>query len=155
MSGMMQVPFGDTVVTRPAPAGPASAYVTYGMSMPLATHFRPATCQEVFCLAYLNGWKTILPVGSEHIAVVRSLRGTYSFTEEPGDGLVTFTFPPGQQCFKASEHRLQLERPARFYVARGDFRGYGGAPRVHQRADDWVEDFASHADKIKTSIERG
>ncbi len=155
MSGMLQVPFGDTFVTRPEPMGPPQAYKTFGMSMPARTHRRRATCEEVMCLPYLNGWRTILPLGSEHVDVVRSLRGRYSFTEGLDDGLVTFTFPPGQACFKASEHTIQLDRPAHFYVAHGDFRGYVQSPRVHQRSQDWVDEFANHTDKIKTAVERG
>lgn len=141
--------------TRPImPLMAPGAYKTYGMSMPLVTHWRQATCEEILCMHYLNGWKTILPADHEQVALVRSLKGRYSFTEEADDGLLEFTFAPGQPCFKASTHKLPLERPARLYVADGDWRRLGPA-RVHARAELWVEDFAEHQSTLAAAIERG
>lgn len=154
--GMIQVPFGrnGAVVSRIEPLQSPDHYKTYDMSMPVSTHWRKATCEEVGCANYQNGWDTILPAGSDKADLVRSLKGRYHFTEFPAEGgLVKFRFPP-QPCFEQSRHRVPLERPARFTVARGDFRGYFSTPRVHRRAEDWVEDFAIHSDKIRTAQER-
>jgi hypothetical protein len=160
MAGMIQVPFGryGQTISRIAPVAPPHAYKTYGATMPVGSHWRPATCEEVVCFNYLNGWKTVVAEGSPHADIARSLRGSYSFTEtaQPG-GMVEFLFAPGQKCFKWQDHKVPLERPARFYVAEGDFRGNPRrAPsRVHQNGIDWAEDFALHQDKIKTATERG
>lgn len=162
MSGMIQVPFGDATVTRPEPAGPASAYKTYGMSMPLQTHWRPATCEESGCAAYRNGWVSTFDLstdlGRKQYHFCSKVDRDRSFTEQrPGGALVKLVYPPGTPCFARSEHKVPLERPARFYVAEGDFRGNPRRipVRVHQRAEDWVEDFASHQDTIKTTLGRG
>jgi hypothetical protein len=160
MAGMIQVPYGlhGQFVTRPAPLMPAQAYKTYGMSMPVQSHWRPATCEEIMCFNYLNGWKTVVAEGSPHADIARSLRGSYSFTEtaQPG-GMVEFVFAPGQKCFKWNDHRVQLERPARYYVADGDFRGNPRRTpvRVHQRAEDWVSDFGEHQMKLAEAVQRG
>lgn len=158
---MLQVPFGDTFVTRPEPAGPSSAYKTYGMSMPLKTHWRDATCEEAACIAFSQGWVSTFDLSTElgrkqYHYCARTDRDR-SFTEQRDGDLARLTYPPGTPCFRRSEHRVPLERPVRFYVADGDFRGNPRRTpvRVHQRAEDWVEDFASHQDKLSTMKERG
>lgn len=143
---------------RIEPLMPVQAYKTYGMSMPLRTHWRPASCEEADCEAYRNGWQTIVPAASDHAELIRSadFRRRYRYTEQPGEGpLAVFTFPPGQQCFKSSEHRVPVGRPAIWTVRGGDWRGATTEPRVHKRAEDWVEDFAGHQDRLATAIERG
>lgn len=156
MTGMIQVPYGHGYVSRIAPIGPPQAYKTYGVSFPLKTHWREATCEEVMCLQYLNGWKTILPANDPKCDLVRSLKDRYHFTEMPSaDGLIEFIFPAGQPCFKQSQHRIQLDRPGAFYVRPGNFVAHTGETVIHRRPDDWVDDFANHQDKIKTRLERG
>jgi hypothetical protein len=147
---------------RLAPVAPVHAYRTYQIVTPLATHFRPASCEEVDCPDYLQGWVTKLdestPEGQGHAAFIRrELRGRYSFTEdrEPA-GLTAFTFPPGQACFRQRQHRTRIDRPEHFLRRDGDWRGNPtGAVRRHTSAADWQEDFAEHQDRIATAIERG
>lgn len=142
---------------RIQPAMPASAYKSYSMRFPLATHYRPASCAEVECQHHLLGWQTIVPEGSDNAALVRSLKGRYSFTEQaqPG-GLVEFTFPAGQACFRASTHRVALERTPVCLVTGGDWRGNPmGTPARTLRVDDWVDDFATHQDRLAREIEKG
>lgn len=82
----------------------------YRIAMPYDTHWGPATCEDIGCTAFLNGWKTVLPVGHDLIATLKRSGRTYR--EEPEDGgLVAFIFPAGQPCFQASTHRKQLDRP--------------------------------------------
>lgn len=143
---------------RPTPVGEPEQYKTYQIRRP-ASHYRQATCEEVSCESYLNGWKTLAdegtPDGQRIAGIVRSLKGTYAFTEERDPtGGTNFTFQPGQRCFKAAEHRVALERPALYYVKRGDWRRSENV-RQHRNADDWVDDFANHQDALKTRIDRG
>jgi hypothetical protein len=161
MSGMIQVPFGNTLVTRAAPLAGPEAYKTYGMSMPAETHWRPASCEEYGCEAYASGWVTTLDLSTElgrkqyHFITHDRER---SHTEQRITGtLVKCLFPAGTPCFGRSEHKVPLERPARFYVAEGDFRGNPRRipVRVHQRAEDWAEDFSGHLEGIKSLSERG
>lgn len=84
---------------------------TFRATAPLSTHWRQATCDEVDCPQFLNGWKTVLPQGSDLVAVLKGSGRAYA-TERVADGLVEFVFPAGQPCFKASTHRIQTGRPA-------------------------------------------
>lgn len=141
-------------VFRPDAALPVGAVKTYQILQPTATHFRPATCEEVECANHVNGWKTIVPVRSDLADAVRSSGRV--FTEEVIDGgLVEFRFKPGQQCFRAASHRISLQRDQLFMVRRGDWRGFEGPALQHRSAADWVDDFASHQDRLNTKIGRG
>ena len=61
-------------------------------------HWREVSCLEIGCVNYAMGWKTILPAGDmANIEMIR--RSNLGFREEREDGLVTFTFTPGQECF--------------------------------------------------------
>lgn len=156
---MVQVPFGDTLVSRSAPLMPASAYSTYGMLRPLKTHFRPATCEEAGCKAYRSGWVTTVDLGTElgqrqyHYI---SHDKTRSFTVQRASlTLVKVVYPPGNRCFRSASHKVSVGREPRFIVAHGDWRGYLERPRAHTRAEFWVEEFSEHADRLVTTLGRG
>ncbi len=74
--------------------------------------WRRATCRDG-CADYENGWQTVVPAGGPLERMVRELRG-YEFRETRLDGgLIEFTFPAGQRCFKAvqhGDHIVQIER---------------------------------------------
>ena len=143
------------------PLMPAEAYKTYGWSMPLATHWRPATCEEAGCEHYRDGWVTTLDLstelGQKQYAFCKGDRERRFTEQRPGAGTVKLAYGPGQPCFRRGDHKLPLGRPARFYVVEGDWRGNprGVPARVHPRAELWCEDFAEHQDKLATAIERG
>lgn len=136
-------------LNRITPNAPAAAYKTYAIRSPLSTHFRPATCAEVDCQPYQLGWSTTVPAGSKDEALIRRT-GRHFTAERVGAGFIKFSFPPGQACFKASTHRVSLQRPENFLVLGGDYRGNPvGTPAYrHTRPEFWVEDFAIHQDKI-------
>ena len=137
------------------PAMPVTAYKTYQAVLPLATHWRAATCEEAGCGYYLAGWQTIVPAGSELEALVRGSGRRFTEAAQPG-GLIEFTFPAGQACFRAAAHRVPTGRPERLFVRDGDWRGNPtGQVREHTRPQDWQEDFAGHQDRLRTAIERG
>ena len=78
---------------------------------PKETHWREASCREVGCGQYLNGWQTVLPAND--IANVGYIRRSGLGFREGGQGqLVRFIFEPGQECFKgrAGGHRMPVER---------------------------------------------
>ena len=61
-------------------------------------HWREVSCLEIGCVNFANGWKTILPANDvANIETIR--RSNLGFREEREDGLVTFIFTPGQECF--------------------------------------------------------
>lgn len=144
-------------LNRAEPKLPASEVKTYSIRSPLATHFRPATCQEVDCANYAKGWLTRLdtavPQQAQLANDIRLKLGRKFLAVERGT-VVEFTFPPGQQCF--AQHRVPLDRPEFYVVRDGDWRGNprGTAP-VQRNADDWLDDFANHQDRLKTVLDQG
>ncbi len=85
---------------------------------------------------------------------IRHLSGR-EFTDHIDEsGITVFDFPPDQDCFEG--HKIRIDRPEIFEVRGGDWRGNPTREsRIHDRPDDWVEDFALHQDEIATRIERG
>lgn len=141
--------FGDPF--RIQPAMPVTAYRTFGIAKPLATHWRKATCEEADCAAYRNGWITRAQ-NPEQADYIKRHSGRSFIETAPG----VFQFRRGQICFAAADHVVPLEREG-IYVARdGDWRGNPtGRKRVHARPADWVDEFAEHQDRLKTLQERG
>lgn len=137
------------------PAGPMQAYKTYGMAMPLRTHWRKATCEEVDCQPYRHGWACTVTADTRAEADIRNSGRYFLLPEMLEGGFIKFVFPSGQPCFRATSHRIQLERPALYVVRGGDGRGSTGVIRKHVSGDDWVDDFRNHQDKIADAVGRG
>lgn len=129
---------------------PARAYDTYGIVMPKGTHTRVATCQEVECGAHAYGWMTKLDVGTE-IGVKRARyiidHSGRHWTAEQNGGLVTFTFPPGQQCF--AEHRVALEKEPLYTLKHGSMR-----PDVIS-GQEWLDRFGTNQQALAYIQEQG
>ncbi len=149
---------------RLQPSLPAAAVKTYQLLLPATTHFRPARCEEVDCSLYRNGFTMEIDLGTElGYAQFEYLRreSRRQFTREyrpggtNGHNFAILTFPPGQQCF--NEHQTSLEREPIPLVRGGDWRGdpRGDPVKRHHNLDDWVDDFATHQQKIHDRIERG
>ena len=130
--------------------------VTYSLAAPIATHRRSATCAEVECAAYINGFVvTIDPnmdlgngyTGADQLAYLRDDR-TRTHTETVrSDGVVEFTYPPGQPAFGPEhEHTLPLEREP-FYIRRVNGRVF-----QHDRAEHWVEDLGQNQERLAKLI---
>jgi hypothetical protein len=152
--------FIDHQPFRFTPALPVERMKTYELDAPPATHFRAAPCEhpDVTCQAHAHGWSTTVDIttelGQQQANYIRSMSGRRYVEVRAEGGLTTFTFEPGQRCFRSAEHRIPLEREPAYRVLYGDWRGSELA-RTHARAADWVEDFAEHQDGIKTARERG
>jgi hypothetical protein len=142
---------------RLTPALGAEHMKTYALAAPLATHTRPATCAEVDCEAYLNGWITRLPWGSPMVEALKASGRRYAEVTGMGAAEREFLFNAGQPCFRASTHRVPLERDAIYLVKGGDWRGNPrGTPlRRHARAEHWVEDFGEHQLGVAAIVEKG
>lgn len=146
---------------RLPPAGPPQIYETFSVKAPIATHWRPASCLEVECSAHVNGWRTTVLAGSNDEALLRqACSGTVDghrrhFVElAQADGLVQFAFEPGQPCLAVSTHVVPLERPELYVRRAGDWRAHLGEARHYARADQWVDDFMVHQDRIIRQQER-
>lgn len=146
-------------INRITPALPAAAYKTYTLSAPLSTHWRPGTCEEADCQAYRNGWITRVDetteLGQKQAYHIRKMAGRRFREQREPAGLTAFVFEAGQACF--TQHQVPLERDVRYLVQGGDWRGnpQQTGTRVHKRGEDWLNDFAEHQDKLKTTLERG
>lgn len=139
---------------RIKPKLPARAFKTF------ATSWRnvEVRCNDprAACDAWRHGWRTVLdvstPDGRKRANYVR-LHSGRAFSVSVVGTIVTLTFPAGQQCF--ATHRVK-EDAAEFYVVGGDWRGNpNGQRRRVLRGDQWVDDFATHQQRLHDAIERG
>jgi len=142
------------------PQMPVSAYKTYQILQPRATHFLPASCEKVQCQPYLHGWRTTVDEGStlgqQQAAYIRSSSGRRFEETRLAAGLTEFVFEAGQRCFAADQHIAPVGRPEVYVVRDGDWRGNPtGQSRRHVRPADWVEDFADHQDRLATRAAQG
>ena len=142
-------------LNRVEPKGPAHVYKTYQIVSPLSTHWRDGTCEEAGCKGYEFGWQTAVDeatdLGARQAHYIRRQSGR-RFTERRTEiGLTAFVFEPGQTCF--ATHKVPLERPELYVVRGGDWRGNPrGDVRRHSSPDAWVDDFATHQDRIDRVI---
>lgn len=142
---------------RIEPKLPASAVKTYAIHAPISTHYRKASCQEVDCEAYAQGWATRIDptteLGKRQLNYIRLKSGrAFHDVTTIDTPIVTLIFNAGQQCFAG--HQVPLEREPFYVVRDGDFRGNprGTTPRK-MSAPDWTDDFANHQNTIATALE--
>lgn len=141
-------------LNRPDVHLPVTSMQTYSIKSPTSTHARPATCAEINCAEWRNGWITVLPTGSDNDRLLRrACVGQVDgyrrhFTASHDGGMTTFRFEAGQRCLSTTKHVVALDRPEIYVVRGGDWRGSTGLIRRHTRARDWVEDFALHQDAV-------
>ena len=137
--------------------GPES-YKTYEMRSPLSTHFRPATCAEANCTYYRDGFQVRVEGLAPKVLHAVQHSGRKYTVQKVAEGETYLAFEAGQPCLRASLHRVRIEdRPPLYVVRDGDWRGNprGTKARLHQRPEDWVEDFATHQQAIADEIEKG
>jgi hypothetical protein len=145
---------------RIAPTMPPQMYKTHTLAQPLRTHWRRATCAEVDCPRYLNGWKSVLDMtgqdGQNAAAWIRSMSGLHFTESATGPSELTFLFPAGQMCARADRHRLPLGRDPLMLVRGGDHRGNpSGLKHLFGRAEDWRDDLGEHLDVLREQKQRG
>lgn len=142
---------------RVEPELPPQAFQTYAVRRIPGVHTRKATCEEVRCAFWREGWTTKIDtttdLGKQQAAYIVKQSGRRFDMRRQGD-LMVFLFPAGQQCFAG--HEVSTERPPLFLVRDGDHRGNPtGRRRVHTRAQDWVEDMGEHLQTVREQRERG
>lgn len=127
----------------------------WGAHNPAATHWRKATCAEVDCEQYLNGWRTIVPAGSDSDLWLEHHSGRHfirNVVPQPdGARLAEYVFAPGQQCFRgqAGEHKLPLHRPP-ILTHRLTAR-----PLIRLAPNEFVDRMGEHLIRIKREIGNG
>jgi hypothetical protein len=143
------------MVFRIAPRLPVTAVRTWSMTRPPGVvGRRPATCAEVDCAAWREGWTTRIPMtdqGRELLDMVRRMKGhTFVDITAPAAAEWTLVFGPGQACFAANTHRVVASDWEPLYgVCDGDWRGNPtGYAAIEPRAGIWVERFGEHQQKL-------
>lgn len=131
---------------------------THRIAAPISTHHRAAKCSEVECEAFKHGWVTSIDestdLGNRQAGYIRSGNSGRHFTESRlSGGLVSFTFPSGQECFAA--HTVSLERNPLFVAYSGDHRGRVGGVTKFSSADSWMDHLHSETAPFLDAIERG
>lgn len=144
-------------LNRAKPRLDAAQMKTYAIVAPQNTHFRPATCAEVECEAYTQGWQLRKEILSLELLHTVETSGRSYREMRIAEGETWLVFAPGQPCFRAGAHRIRLERPELFVVRGGDWRGnpLNVEPTVHSGPDPWVDDFATHQDKLVNEGKKG
>lgn len=129
----------------PAPRR-SRTHKAYSLAAPLRTHYRKATCQEVECKHHREGWT--YDVAQLDMEMIRAIRVSgRRWNERELNGHTYWVFPPGQQCFKT--HQVRIDREPFYYVTPNATGLIVPAARQHKNGDDWTDDFANHQDKIK------
>lgn len=136
---------------------PVSTMQTYAIKAPRQTHTRPATCEEVGCRMFLQGWITRVPFDSPQYQMLQQVvkgRSPDALKRDAkeitgiGSTEAEFLFNPGTPCFKASTHRKKLDRPELYLVRGGDWRANTGLIRRHTKPEHWVEDMQTTLDAV-------
>jgi hypothetical protein len=146
--------------------GPTQAYKTYAVKSPLNSHYRKATCQEINCHSYLNGWYFFKDALDERLLYAATHSGRKyieKYMDEGGmllgDKVVQGTYlvyPAGQTCFKIDSHVISLQRPELYFVGRGDYRSFNTRnAKQHTSPANFVDDWTTHMDYLNTRAERG
>ena len=87
------------------------------ITAPLETHWQPATCREVDCPHWLQGWTTIVPDPSPQAEYIRHDSGRRFIEKKNDEGTVTFSFYQGQTCFR--EHKRKFDDKLENFIHRG------------------------------------
>jgi hypothetical protein len=142
---------------RIEPLAGAEAYKTYGIRMPLTTHWRKATCAEVECPDHTHGWRVRVENLTPDLVHTARTCGRRFRELSVAEGETYLVFEAGQPCFRASDHRVRVERPELYVVRDGDWRGNPRhtTPTVHSGPDSWVDDFATHQQTLADAANEG
>lgn len=136
-------------------------HVTYAIRSPQTE--RKATCEEINCEAWRNGWQTTIPVDADSLRTFRDAcngrldglkRHAISVDSDSPKDRAVFMFLPGNPCFDAVTHRVRKEL---YFVGHGAWNNQFRiqSARQHTRPEDWQEDMALHLLRLKEDEERG
>jgi len=151
---------GSPTLFRIQPAMPVQFYTTFRIAIPLRTHWRKATCEEIDCEQYLKGWTTQVDeateLGQQQAYYIRHDRGRKHTEEKTPEGLTSFWFPPGQRCFQAANHQTWNGRPERYIQQSGDWRGNPDGHRIeHSGPAPWRDAFGENQEVLSDAHKRG
>lgn len=130
---------------------PTGSQQHFKIVRPLETHWRAATCREVDCPWFIEGWRTIVPTVGDKADYIRHRSGRHFTEKQVEGGMSEFAFPAGQEAggFHEYQHRRPLDKQEFFTHEAGGIR------RLHVRPTDWTEHFNEETDKTRRALERG
>lgn len=131
-------------------------YQTYQVAAPLGTHWTAATCEQVDCEHWREGWAVrVEHLDARDLHLVKTA-GRKFVEQQIGPGETWLVFEAGQPCFRAGTHVRRIEKPELFILRGGDHRGdpTGRGP-IQLSPESWTDDFGEHQDNISQLIERG
>lgn len=137
-----------------SPMGQPYQYKSYRFIRP-ASHWRKATCEEVGCPHWANGWRVRIQGLTDHDFYTATHCGRKYREVQIRDGESYLEYEAGQPCFEAHKHVMEVGIEPIYLVQRGDYRQYVEHPRRHANIQNWMEDFAEHQEGIRRIIERG
>lgn len=144
-------------------------------SIRASNDYVPATCEEVSCQNYLNGWQSVIDestdLGQRQAHYIRTLSGR-GFREITGamlnemlrhkaeakgedwtpvaDTMTVFTFEPGQRCFQSDSHMKPQAYNPLYLVG-----GREGLIRRHSSGDSWADDLRTHQEQVVRDYDLG
>ncbi len=142
-------------MNRLPPALAIGAYKTYNIATPLETHWTAATCQQVQCDQYVNGWAIrVEHLTPQDLHLVRTAGRKY-VEQHVAAGETYLVFEAGQPCFRAGTHMRRLEREGNYGIRAGDWRGdptRRGLELVSSQS--WVDDCGENQANLAELIEK-
>jgi hypothetical protein len=138
---------------------------SYRAIAPIGSHFRDATCAEVNCDKYVNGWWIALnPKDETHQQTVIDLKERTNLKYKTmqhidpvngkPNGFIRYEFYPGQEClqntinktrYNQSWHKVSLERPV--ITIKKEHNRY-----VKKEHSQWVDEMDDHLHELKKEI---
>ena len=140
---------------RIEPLASPYAYKTYQAKAPLDTHWTAATCAQVECEHYVNGWGVHVEAVGPELEHLARTSGRRYHEAQAGPGQTWLLFEPGQPCFEAGTHLRRLEREELFVLRDGDWRGNPTGRTATLTTQTWLDDFGEHQDRLTLLIEKG
>jgi len=102
------------------------------------THFRRATCEEVDCTQFLNGWVTNVIIGSPQDQYIRQDKSRKSVAVKVDEANIEYYYESGQQCFRT--HSVKIDR-APFFTVNQPGKETGRLHRANIDFDEWTDRF--------------
>lgn len=131
------------------------AYQTFQVKAPIKTHWRSATCAEVDCEKYREGWAVQLEgLDPEDLHAMRTSGRAFK-QYDVAAGETWWVFEPGQACFAAATHIVRLEREELFVRRDGDWRANPTGRRDELAPTSWVDAFGENQESLAAEQQRG
>jgi hypothetical protein len=131
------------------------AYETFQVKAPIKTHWRRATCEEIDCEQWREGWAVRLEMlEPEDLHAMRNSGRAFK-QYDVADGETWWVFEPGQPCFAAAAHITRLEREELFVLRDGDWRANPTGVRHELSPTSWVDSFGENQESLAEEARRG